>query len=354
MYSKWLSSGRAKLIAAAAAALVVAITAVSVSAATGGPSRSVNSFCTTYYAQMNKIWAMGHMKTGSQLGDAFQSMAALSELPVMFDALDHVAPDTIEPDVANIRDNMKAADQSANGTLSGLGGALAASIMSAGSWENFTQYTDANCPVKAYDPALYAAQQAAARAANTAAVQQAETNLSGAYNQLQTDVTKMQGLSWDSSWTVSHMQDAWKHEQTVYAQAQALAQQHQCTQVDNMITGSLTDAENAVTNMTENTPPATDISGSAASGLRGDTDNMASQVTYYSGPLTEALKSAPAAHVNVTVAMATQLVATAQGLVKKFDDTANMQMNQIGELRTKAADLAELHSSALDAAACGS
>jgi hypothetical protein len=351
---KLLATGRARLIAGAIAVLLCIITVASVAAAASGPTRSVKAFCTTYYTQVNKIWQMGHMKTGSELGDAFQSVAAVSELPVMFNALDKVAPDTIEPDVANISASFQQVEQSANGTLSGLGGALAASIMSAGSWENFTQYTNANCPVQVYDPQLYAAQQAAARAANNAQVQQAESDLAGAYKQLQTDVTKMQGLSWNSSWTVSHMQTAYKHLQTVYAQVKAVAETHDCTQTDNMISGVLKDAYGAVDNVRENTPPDTDISSSAAVSLRGDTDNTASGVTTYAGALTTALKSAPGAHVKVTVAMATQLVTTAQGLVKQFDDTANRQMNQVGDLETKAANLYELHASDLDALACQS
>src|SRR5690348_8372200 len=112
-FSKLLSTARGKLITALTGITALAIGIPITVVATSGSGRSVPAFCQTYYSQLDRIMKMAQQPAGSQLGDAFQSMAAISEMRVMFDALDKVAPETIEPDVANIRDSMKSAEQGA-------------------------------------------------------------------------------------------------------------------------------------------------------------------------------------------------------------------------------------------------
>lgn len=355
--NKFLATTRGRIIAALAGVAVLAIGVPVAVTAASKPSRSVDAFCGTYYQQMHKMWDMAHMQTGTPLGDAFQYGAAVSEMPVMFDALDKVAPDTIEPDVANIYQALQNAEQSAGSgdALSALAGGLAATFESMGSWENFTLYVQNNCPIQKYDPQLYRAQQAAAKAANNAQVAAAEKNLAGGYRALQSVLTKMQGLNWNNSWTLAQMAAALAHERRVLANIQAVASAHDCTKTDAMINGALRNADNAVSNVKEDTTDsARDITSSAASELRSpELDSGVSNLAYYEGPLTEALKSAPGAKVQVTVAMANNLIAQGKAMEKRFDSANQAQSNQISHNETVAAHLEFDNAYKLDQMACG-
>jgi hypothetical protein len=76
-----------------------------------------------------------------------------AHIVIIFDKLDQVAPDDIEPDVAAIRDSLKAQTASAGGAykdpIGTMLGGLVSSMTTTGSWQRVSDYVVAQCEEKA-------------------------------------------------------------------------------------------------------------------------------------------------------------------------------------------------------------
>lgn len=141
----------------AVAAFLLAATVVLPSAC--GSGRSVEAFCSTYKERkanyLDKYNADAR-SIDSQSDPLLSMMAAVSmtaqsmgDLESMFDALDKVAPDSIEPDVAIIRDQWKQSIDSVGDGASNPWGAALGQLVSGlahqGSWTRVGNYVQANC-----------------------------------------------------------------------------------------------------------------------------------------------------------------------------------------------------------------
>jgi hypothetical protein len=113
------------------------------------PERSVASFCKTYQAEKTRYLKQTNVQKDSGAGDLFSGLNAVLTIPEMFDRLDKVAPDDIEPDVARIRDSLKesrdAAAQSKGDPLAALGPALISGLTTMDAWSRVGSYVDRNC-----------------------------------------------------------------------------------------------------------------------------------------------------------------------------------------------------------------
>jgi hypothetical protein len=125
----------------------------------GGPQRSAQAFCATFQREAVRL----HDKYQAQVGsldvdaDPLGSLAttlgtaleAQGDLVVLFDRLDKVAPDEIEPEVAAVRDAMKkqvdAAGDALKDPLGALGSALLNGLTNMGSYNAVDQYIQSNC-----------------------------------------------------------------------------------------------------------------------------------------------------------------------------------------------------------------
>jgi len=142
--------------------LPVAVSALLVAGVTAcGDSRSPTAFCQVYREQKSAYLAK-YSGTGVQ-GRAVNSkdplvglfsgiartMEAVGDVVIIFDKLDKASPDDIEPDVAAIRDSLKAQVSSAGGAykdpIGGLIGNLASSLTTIGSWDRVGKYVVTNC-----------------------------------------------------------------------------------------------------------------------------------------------------------------------------------------------------------------
>lgn len=141
-------------------ALAVALAAVAALVSGCGPSRSVEAFCTTYHdekqAFIERYSGTTNIPQDASIGQAFSAMSAglssLGDTVIIFDKLDKVAPEDIEPDVAAVRDSMKKTIDQAGGMAtdplgSFLGGFLTA-MTSQGSWQRVSDYVSVKCEGK--------------------------------------------------------------------------------------------------------------------------------------------------------------------------------------------------------------
>jgi hypothetical protein len=144
-------------------ALVVLAGGVGVRAlASQEPARSAASFCKVYDQQKREYLAKydAGNKPASNMNEAFaalgKSVQAIGDVTVIFDHLDKVAPDDIEPDVARVRDSLKQNEQNAisnaGNPLAGLASGLTTALLSSGSWQRVSGYVEAHCEPRAPAP----------------------------------------------------------------------------------------------------------------------------------------------------------------------------------------------------------
>lgn len=136
-------------------ALAWILSAGVLAACSSGPPRTVASFCSTYFAQKSDFLQRYSVPINSNasFGEAINGLAtgfaSLGAIPVIFDHLDKVAPDDIEPDVAAIRDSFKKELDLMGGAASNPLAALAAgfltSLTSTGPFQKVSDYIAANC-----------------------------------------------------------------------------------------------------------------------------------------------------------------------------------------------------------------
>lgn len=122
-----------------------------------GSARSEQAFCDTFkdraialhtkYVNADKSIQTGG--TAGALTGLVTLVQSTSDLVVMFDALDKVAPDDIEPDVAQVLDSLKQSEENNNSALSdplkALGSGLVIALQSGGAFNNVNSYITQHC-----------------------------------------------------------------------------------------------------------------------------------------------------------------------------------------------------------------
>lgn len=143
-----VAAGRRALAAAAALGATVGLAAC-------GSNRSVEAYCSVFYGEGQQLRSQWAAAGSSE--DPFAGLAAVFSAPrdlaVFFDKLDKVAPEEIEPDVAELRDAFQQQADSlgsqAGGVLDNplgaLAGSLAAGLSTAGVEQRVDDYTLKNC-----------------------------------------------------------------------------------------------------------------------------------------------------------------------------------------------------------------
>lgn len=138
------------------------VVVLGLTASLGGCStgRSPEKFCAVYREE-KQAYLKRMDKANSSLdssssdsaaalfGGLGEALSALTDLPHMFDRLDKVAPDDIEPDVAAIRDFLQKQIDSAGDAVQNPGGALIGNLMGSfqvsSSWERVGAYVKDTC-----------------------------------------------------------------------------------------------------------------------------------------------------------------------------------------------------------------
>lgn len=121
-----------------------------------GDKRSVKAFCDTFKTQAIALHTKYAQADQSIKGGGVGYLTGLltlvqstGDMVVMFDALDKVAPDDIEPDVAQVLDSMKQAETNNNNALSNPLGALGSGILialqSGGAYNAVNSYIGQHC-----------------------------------------------------------------------------------------------------------------------------------------------------------------------------------------------------------------
>lgn len=137
-------------------ATLVVVSLVTTGCLGTGSHRSVKEFCDTFkeqaialhtkYESADKSIQTGGAGTLAGLVTLVQST---SDFVVMFDALDKVAPDDIEPDVAQVLDSLKQAEENNNDALSdplkALGSGMLIALQSGGAFNNVNTYIEQHC-----------------------------------------------------------------------------------------------------------------------------------------------------------------------------------------------------------------
>lgn len=143
------ASGR--LSAAIAAPLVLAVGGALLGYWLAQPSRSVDAYCKTFFARGAEFRGVYQDPANQNFGWGQVSavLSAPQRLSDLFAALDQVAPDEIEPEVASLRDGFAKVSDSmvANGTggLVGMATALAQGVAMQPAWDRVNSWTTDKC-----------------------------------------------------------------------------------------------------------------------------------------------------------------------------------------------------------------
>jgi uncharacterized protein YceK len=143
--------------------VLLVVTAVSLILSGCSSPRSTEAFCATYWEQ-KAAYVSKYDQASDQLeatsdpligllGNAAMLAQSIGDTVVIFDKLDRVAPDEIEPDVAAVRDSLKAqiesAGEMATDPLGALAGGLVQGLSTGGSWQRVGDYVTTHCGEKA-------------------------------------------------------------------------------------------------------------------------------------------------------------------------------------------------------------
>lgn len=126
-----------------------------------GSGRSVDAYCETFVAEKEAYLAKysgiaDEVSTAEDpalgllmgLGAGFQS---IGDARMIFDRLEPVAPEEIQPDIVVIRDSMDAQMEAAGDSLSdplgAIGSGLVTALTTRGSYERVADYTQTHCGV---------------------------------------------------------------------------------------------------------------------------------------------------------------------------------------------------------------
>lgn len=146
-----------------AAALSMALLAAGCGSGGSGSARTVENFCATYSSEKaqftGKYAPIEKSNSGNALSNLLLGIQSLGDVKVILTKLDKVAPDDIEPDVAEVLDSWKKmqdtlGDEAGNalnpgGLIGAMLKGLIASIQSQGSWERVGSYVTKNCGANA-------------------------------------------------------------------------------------------------------------------------------------------------------------------------------------------------------------
>lgn len=125
-----------------------------------GSGRSPEKFCAVYreekqayLSRMNDangtLNSASSGDTGALFGGLAQALSTVTDLPHMFDRLDKVAPEEIEPDVAAVRDYLQKSIDSAGDAVQNPGGALVNGLLGSfqvsNSFNRVGKYVQATC-----------------------------------------------------------------------------------------------------------------------------------------------------------------------------------------------------------------
>jgi hypothetical protein len=208
--------------------LVVLVIGVPAYRVTAGPTHSVASFCKVYRAEKERYIKQTERPV-SNAGDALNAAGTILSVPELFDRLNKVAPDDIEPDIANIRDSLRAAREQAGANagdpLTGMASSLVAGMAAGPSWERVSKYVDANCTT----PEERARREAAA---NQATLKSADDALTSALADLakevkdEEDYPKGDPLDIETGYASPSLNEAWKTLQADFAKAKQDAAAH--------------------------------------------------------------------------------------------------------------------------------
>ena len=155
MRSSWLGTRNREARLGAVACLLIS------SLAGCSEGRSVEAFCSTYSEEKESYVekydkASDAIKSAGEedplaglLGGTVMVAQSLGDTIIIFDKLDKVAPEDIEPDVAAVRDSLKSQLESvsdmASNPLGALVGGLFQGLASGGSWQRVSDYLVENC-----------------------------------------------------------------------------------------------------------------------------------------------------------------------------------------------------------------
>ncbi len=153
-----------KRLRAAVSACVAAM--VLLAACGSGPSRSTASFCDEFQSRAIELHDKykAEVRASDPKGDPLGSLLRLTataleaqgDMVSLFDALDQRAPDSIEPDVATMRDSLKsqaeAMRNAASDPLGALGGGLIAGLQAMGSAKRVDTFIASNCDLSFMQP----------------------------------------------------------------------------------------------------------------------------------------------------------------------------------------------------------
>jgi len=142
-------------------AVIVVMATLSSGLTSCGAERSPQAFCKVYDEEKAAYIAKYNERNDQvQALEESDSLAAfmvaggsifeaLGDIVIIFDKLDKVAPDDIEPDVAAIRDALKKQNESAkdsyNDPIGSLLGGLVSGLTTSGSWTRVGDYVTENC-----------------------------------------------------------------------------------------------------------------------------------------------------------------------------------------------------------------
>lgn len=146
-------------LAKAHARAVVALVGATLLLPACGAGRSTEAFCDTLEAQVVELRSKYTDRAGmlDSEGDPLAALLvglgslveAQGDLVVMFDRLEGVAPDDIQPEVAAVRESLQrqldAAGESVGDPLGGLGSSLVAGVSAMGSYAAVQNYISSNC-----------------------------------------------------------------------------------------------------------------------------------------------------------------------------------------------------------------
>jgi len=147
---------RSKGSATPAGRSVAIVVAMALVAAGGGvwwfrrPTRSVEAFCKTYFSERSSyLKRYDNAQQQNGLGSLLTVTAAIGDVPEIFDKLDKVAPDNIEPDVsavsASLHKSIDALGGTASDPLQALSAGIVQSLLAAGPWQRVSDYVNTNC-----------------------------------------------------------------------------------------------------------------------------------------------------------------------------------------------------------------
>ncbi len=154
--------GRCRRRRGAGSSIAAATLVLAMGLAGCSSGRSVEAFCSTYWDE-KKAYVEKYDQAAEDVNSATDPLTGLvggtvmiassiGDVVVMFDKLEKAAPESIQPDVAAIRDSMKSQLDGLSGAganpLAALATGLVQGLTTTGSWQRVGDYVIAECGEK--------------------------------------------------------------------------------------------------------------------------------------------------------------------------------------------------------------